>query len=63
MQGVRVGSTLDKINLAIEETMKAPKGSRWIALLLSLTSPLDGIGWPTPRPGSFTSGKDPVSAV
>ena len=27
---------------------------------LSLTSVLDGGGWPTPRPGRITSGKDPV---
>ena len=31
---------------------------------LPLTSPLDGRGgWSTPRPGHFTSGKDPVSIV
>jgi hypothetical protein len=30
---------------------------------LSLTSALDWGRWPTPRPGRFTSGKDPVSIV
>ena len=30
---------------------------------LSLTSALDGGGWSTPRPGRFTSGKDPVLIV
>jgi hypothetical protein len=27
---------------------------------LPSTSVLDGVGWSTPRPGRFTSGKDPV---
>ena len=27
---------------------------------LSITSVLDGGGWPKPRPGHFTPGKDPV---
>ena len=30
---------------------------------LSLTSALDGCGWSTPRPGRFTSGKDPAPIV
>ena len=30
---------------------------------LSLTSALDGVGGPTPRPGLFTPGKDPVPIV
>ena len=30
---------------------------------LSLTSALDGGGWPTPRPGRFTPGKDSVPTV
>ena len=30
---------------------------------LSLTSALDGDGWSRPRPGRFTTGKDPVSIV
>ena len=31
--------------------------------ILSSTSALDVSGWSTPRPGSFTPGKDPVSIV
>jgi hypothetical protein len=30
---------------------------------LSLTSALDEFGWSTPRPGRFTSGKDPLPIV
>jgi len=30
---------------------------------LSSTSALGGGGWPTPRPGRFTPGKDPVPIV
>ena len=30
---------------------------------LSLTSALDGGGWPTPRPDRFTPGNDPVPIV
>jgi len=30
---------------------------------LSLTSVLDGDGWSMPRPGRFTSGRDPVPIV
>jgi hypothetical protein len=30
---------------------------------LSLTSALDRIGWSTPRPGRFTTGKDAVPIV
>jgi hypothetical protein len=38
--------------------MKARKGGRRIAVLISLTSALDGGGWSTPRSGRFTFGKE-----
>jgi hypothetical protein len=30
---------------------------------ISLTSALSGVGWSTPRPGRFTSGKDSIPNV
>jgi hypothetical protein len=38
--------------------MKAQRGSRGIALTLSLTLALDESGWSTPRPGRFSPGKN-----
>jgi hypothetical protein len=40
-----------------------PRG--WVELYLSsfLTSALEGGGWPAPRPGRFTPGKDPAPIV
>jgi len=29
----------------------------------TLEQALDGVGWSTPRPGRFTSGKDPIPIV
>jgi hypothetical protein len=46
-----------KIKLALEQAMKAQKGSGGIALLFLLISALDMGGWLTPRPGRFTPGK------
>jgi hypothetical protein len=39
---------------------EGPEGEQKYGSTLSLTSALDGGGWSTPRPGRFTSGKDPV---
>ena len=49
------------IEFNLEQTTKAQRGNRGIAL--SLTSALDGGGWSIPRPGRFTPGKDPVLTV
>jgi len=40
-----------------------PEGEYSYSFALSLTSSLDGNEWSTPRPGRFTSGKDPVPIV
>jgi hypothetical protein len=42
---------------------KSPEGELRCSSTLSLTSALDVGGWSTPRPGSFTRGKDPVPIV
>jgi hypothetical protein len=36
---------------------EGPEGKQRYSSTLSLTSALDAGGWPTPRPGRFTSGK------
>jgi hypothetical protein len=48
-----------KVKFSLEQSMKAQRGSRGLALTLAL----DGDGWSTPRPGRFTPGKDPVPIV
>jgi len=40
-----------------------PEGEETYSSTLFLTSVLDGVGWPTPRPGRFTPGKDPAPIV
>jgi len=52
-----------KVKFTKEQTTKAQRGSRGIALLFLQTSALDGVGWSTSRPGRFTPGKDPVPIV
>jgi len=42
----------------LEQTMKAQRGSRGIALLFLFPSVLDGGGWSMPFPSHFTSGKE-----
>jgi hypothetical protein len=42
---------------------EGPEGEYMYSTTLSLTSALDGGGWPTPRPGRFTPGNDPVPIV
>ena len=44
-----------KVNIALEQTMRAHRGR--YSSTLSLTSALDVGGWLTPRPGHFTPGK------
>jgi hypothetical protein len=39
---------------------EVPKGEQRYNSSLSLNSALDRGGWPTPRPGRFTPGKDTV---
>jgi hypothetical protein len=51
-----------KVKFTLEQAMKSQRGSRGIALTLSLTSALDG-GWSTPHPGRFTPRNDPVPIV
>ena len=46
-----------KLNFAVEQAMKAQRGSRGIAVLFLLTSSVDWSGWLTPRPGRVTPGK------
>jgi hypothetical protein len=47
-----------KVKFTLEQVMKTHRGSRGIAELFSLTSPLVGGGWSLPLPGSFTPMKD-----
>jgi len=42
---------------------EGPKGEKMYSSTLPLTSALDGDGWPTPRPGRFSPGKDAVHIV
>ena len=42
---------------------EGPEVEQRYSFTLCLTSALDRGGWSTPRPGRFTSGKDPVSVV
>jgi len=42
---------------------EGPEGEKRYSSTLFLTSALYGGGWSTPRPGSFTPGKDPVPTV
>ena len=42
---------------------ECPEGEQMYSSTLPLISVLDGSGWPTPRPGRFTPGKDPVPNV
>ena len=42
---------------------KGPEGEQMYSSTLPSTSALDGGGWPTPRPGPLTPGKDPVPIV
>ena len=42
---------------------EGPEGEYRYSSTLSLTLALDGIGWSTPRPGRFTSGKDSLPTV
>jgi hypothetical protein len=42
----------------LEQTVKAQRGSRGIALLFLFTSVLEGGGWSMPFPSHFTSGKE-----
>jgi len=42
---------------------EGPDGEWRYSSTLSLTSALDGDGWPTPRPGRFTPGKDALPIV
>jgi hypothetical protein len=50
-----------KVKLTPEQAKKARKGSRVMALLFNIGA--KWVGWPTPRPGRFTPGKDPVPIV
>ena len=52
-----------KINLTLEQAMKAQKGEQMYSSTLPSTSTLDGGGWSTPRPDRFTPSKDPVPVV
>jgi hypothetical protein len=45
-----------KVKFALEQSMNTRRGSRGNRFTLSLTSALDGGGWLTVRPGSFTPG-------
>jgi hypothetical protein len=42
---------------------KGPEGEQRYSSTLSLNSVIEGGGFLTPRPGRFTSGKDPVPIV
>ena len=42
---------------------EGPEGEERYSSTLSLTSALDWGGWSTPRPGRFTTGKDPIPIV
>jgi hypothetical protein len=42
---------------------EGPEGEKTYISTLSLTSALERGGWPTPRPGRFTPGKDTVPIV
>ena len=42
---------------------EGPEVQQRYSSTLSLTSAVDGGGWSTPRPGSFTPGKDPLPIV
>jgi hypothetical protein len=46
-----------KVKFNLEQAAKAQSST------LTLTSPLDGVGWSTPSPGRVISGKDPVPIV
>ena len=52
-----------KINITLEQTTKAQRGSMGYSSTLPLTSGLDGGEWMTPRPRRFTPRKDPVPIV
>jgi len=49
-----------KVKVTPEQATKAHSGYRYDSTL-SLTSAIDGVEWPTPSPGRFAPGKDPVS--
>jgi hypothetical protein len=42
---------------------RVPEEEQRYSSTVSLTSAPDGGGWSAPRPGRFTSGKDPVPIV
>jgi len=50
-----------KVKFNLEQATEAQKGE--VGFTLSLASALDVGGWSTPRPGRFTTGKDPVPTV
>ena len=50
------------VKFTLEQTMKAQRGGRGIALHFLHLGTRWG-GWSTPRPGRFTPGKDPVPIV
>jgi hypothetical protein len=50
-----------KVKVTLEQTTKAQRVSRDIALLFLLVARWGE--WPKPRPGRFTPGKDPVPIV
>ena len=52
-----------KSNVQPSTGHEGPEGEYMYNSTLSLTSALDEGGWPTPRPGRFTPGKDPVAII
>jgi hypothetical protein len=53
---LRISNKKININFALEQAMKAQRKNR--AIVLSLTSAIDGGGWLTPRLGRFTPRKE-----
>jgi hypothetical protein len=54
---------IGKVNFHPRTGHEGSEGECRYSSTLSLTSALDVGGWSTPRPGRFTSGKDPVPNV
>ena len=47
-----------KVKFALEQALKAQRGSTGIAVFFPLTSAIGGGGWLTPRPGRFALWKE-----
>jgi hypothetical protein len=60
---VKVGKVKGKDKFRFEPGHEGPEGKKKYSSTLSLTSALYGDGWSKPRPGHFTSRKDPVTIV